>query len=847
MDALGPSAIPHSPKTVPILNKKVSAKVFNSIFPLAHVSNGNQVTLINPNGVDLKSYEERLRGQINVYWDRLTKLAWDVIPSEKRGAVITECGHEELDVTDPLLLAYREHRDVLRNAMEELGWPRPKVNFDLLEAEIHRAENFIKYSESLREEAGRRRTSRERGGADSRLKSHSVTSTRTQDDIDGNLMSLSHYVVSYNTMYFFLSSGGSSISLFSPTSSSSLIELLDQLELHTATPSPSPSPRLRSTCSSPAAKKPCPMRQNLRSQKVIARSSEDGFYYPGLVLSHTDSRHITVQFADHQQFSILRKFVIPIGGAAPCPVLQIDDHVLVQVRTRRGPHPSQGGSCDYFIPGTIQVLPENSRVGRALHTVLVFNGRTVTCPRKGVVKITESLYKTVCKFINLKMSKFHSKVEQESEHGEYASDFSDERSTQRSNSNSRRSSTHTPLTTSPAHSSHIYSSVETERSKSRLSEDGPTEHDGGMEKDSPRNGHGAGGIQSLLESQQTQCELLERYQRDLEELQERQRLIEEQMRRKNSDDGGEGRFRRKERSHTEEEVDVGNILQVTESESGRHVPQCCEQGVNTGPWMEEKAVETDPMTESRGVGTEWPTSSSSDSEGEEQEREGEREGEGEGEREEEKGEEASNELPSRQTTRSPSLSPVHASTPLPSSPTHSVPSSPSSQSTPKHILTPSPSHKSTPTPSPSHKSTPTPSPSHKSTPTPSPSHKSTPSLIPVHTASTAADDPRPEEQTDSILTEAAEKDRDLSSIAQRLVELGIDAFVGLEVLARWPDDGWCYRAKVVRSVGQHRYQVMDACGDLETIHLSDMITDTQDAETLLQVRTNFYILANNYK
>ena len=184
MDALGPSAIPHSPKDVPILNKKVSAKVFNSIFPLAHVSNGNQVTLINPNGVDLKSYEEKLRGQVNVYWDRLTKLAWDVIPPEKRGSVIAECGREETDTTDPLSLAYREHRDILRNAMEELGWPRPRTNFDLLEAEIEQAENFIKYSESLREEAGQRRsrrTSRERRGAD-RLKSHSVTSTRTQDD-----------------------------------------------------------------------------------------------------------------------------------------------------------------------------------------------------------------------------------------------------------------------------------------------------------------------------------------------------------------------------------------------------------------------------------------------------------------------------------------------------------------------------------------------------------------------------------------------------------------------------------------------------------------------------------------
>ena len=603
--------------------------------------------------------------------------------------------------------------------------------------------------------------------------------------------------------------GGSSISLFSPTSSSSLIELLDQLELHTAA-----SPHPRPTYSSTAAKKPRPMRQNLCSQKVIARSNEDGFYYPGLVLNHTDSRHVTVKFADGQQISVLRKFVIPIGGATPCPSLQISDHVLVQVRTWKGPHPSQGGSCDYFIPGTIQVLPENSRVGRALHTVLIFNGRTVTCPRRGVVKITESLYKAVCKFINLKMTRFHSKDKQESEHGEYASDFSNEK-----NSNSRRSSTHTPFTTSPTHSS-----VETERSKSHLSEDGHsevTEHNGRVEvdngearhKNSPQKEHGAE-IKSLLESQQTQGELLERYQHDLEELQERQRLIEEQMKSKREESDDKERSRRKDKSHTEG-VDIGSsqsVLQETGTENERQISavrgmegrdsvvQCCEQGVNTGPWMEEKAVETDPMMESRGVGTEWPPSEGSSS--------SESEGEGEEEREEDGGE-ALNELPSKQSTSS--LSPLHASTPLPSSPSHSLASSPSSQSehnTPNHTITPSPSHKSTPSPTPVH----------------------TPS---INTPATAEDDPK--QQTDSVLTDTTEKKKDLPSIAQRLVELGVDAFVGLEVLARWPDDGWYYRAKVVHSMGQHRYQVMDACEDLETIHLSDMITDTQDADTRLQV------------
>lgn len=181
MDALGPSAIPHTAKDVPILNKKVTSKVFNSAFPLAHVANGNKVTLINPNGVDLKSYEEKLKHQVNVYQERLTKLAWDAIPHDKSETVIAECTGEGSEVTDHLSLAYRDHKNVLRKVMEDLGWPRPRTNFDLLELEIQQAENLIKYSVSLREEASRgrqRRTSSHSSGTGHWKRSHS----RTEDD-----------------------------------------------------------------------------------------------------------------------------------------------------------------------------------------------------------------------------------------------------------------------------------------------------------------------------------------------------------------------------------------------------------------------------------------------------------------------------------------------------------------------------------------------------------------------------------------------------------------------------------------------------------------------------------------
>ena len=173
MDVLGTSATPHGGKDVPLLDRNVSAKVFNSIFPLAHVSNGNEVTLINPNGVDLKSYEKKLKHQVELYWDRLTKLAWDAIPLEKRDSVLAECGSVAEGVIDPLTLAYRDHRDVLQNAMEDLGWPRTKANFDLLEAEIEQAENLVKCSASLREEAGRLQSSKDTGEGQ-RLMSHSL-------------------------------------------------------------------------------------------------------------------------------------------------------------------------------------------------------------------------------------------------------------------------------------------------------------------------------------------------------------------------------------------------------------------------------------------------------------------------------------------------------------------------------------------------------------------------------------------------------------------------------------------------------------------------------------------------
>lgn len=147
MDALGPTAVPHTAKHVPVLNKHVTAKVFEGVLPLAHVSHDHQVTLINPKGVDLSAYQHQLQQQSQTYWHRLTHLAWTAIPEERRGEVGRKCGVMEGEVPP-----YKQHRTVLRDVVAELGWPRPQEDFDLLEAELAVSESYQQQAQALQEE-----------------------------------------------------------------------------------------------------------------------------------------------------------------------------------------------------------------------------------------------------------------------------------------------------------------------------------------------------------------------------------------------------------------------------------------------------------------------------------------------------------------------------------------------------------------------------------------------------------------------------------------------------------------------------------------------------------------------
>ena len=186
------------------------------------------MTLINPTGPDLRHYHQRLEKQVKRYWQRLTQLAWEAIPADQWGVVEEECG-----VGGEETPSYQQHRTILRRVMKELEWPRPQEDFDLLEQEIAQAETYKKYSTALMEETGRTR-------------SDSPASSGEREK-------------------------GSSV-----TSGESLVALMDQLQLHTAS-TPSPPPLLKGK----GKRKGSSTTRGKLKGEVIARSNSDGFYYPG--------------------------------------------------------------------------------------------------------------------------------------------------------------------------------------------------------------------------------------------------------------------------------------------------------------------------------------------------------------------------------------------------------------------------------------------------------------------------------------------------------------------------------------------------------------------------------------
>ncbi|XP_018418316.1 PREDICTED: von Willebrand factor A domain-containing protein 3B [Nanorana parkeri] len=141
MDALAPTTIPHSSTYIPVLDKHVVSKVFDEVFPLAHVSgNRKLITLINPQAVNLADYKEKLEQAIKSYERRLNLIVW---------RALSQIARDKFDSDVPV--SYLENKEALLQALDRLGWPVSAEDVMLLEDEIVTGKTYLQQATDLQE------------------------------------------------------------------------------------------------------------------------------------------------------------------------------------------------------------------------------------------------------------------------------------------------------------------------------------------------------------------------------------------------------------------------------------------------------------------------------------------------------------------------------------------------------------------------------------------------------------------------------------------------------------------------------------------------------------------------
>ncbi|XP_028938819.2 von Willebrand factor A domain-containing protein 3B isoform X3 [Ornithorhynchus anatinus] len=143
--ALAPTAIPHRAKYVPVLDKHVVSKVFDELFPVAHVSGDTkQVTLVNPQAVDLRGYRREVLRVVRSCQRRLNLIVWKALSQEERDRFDGEG-----------TVTYLDNREAFLEALERLDWPLPREDVTLLEDEIEAGAAYLRQALDLQEAAGK--------------------------------------------------------------------------------------------------------------------------------------------------------------------------------------------------------------------------------------------------------------------------------------------------------------------------------------------------------------------------------------------------------------------------------------------------------------------------------------------------------------------------------------------------------------------------------------------------------------------------------------------------------------------------------------------------------------------
>ncbi|NXP91403.1 VWA3B protein, partial [Passerina amoena] len=314
MDALAPTAVLHSTKYIPVLDKHVVSKVFDKMLPLAHVSSDKkEIALINPWALNLDAYKKKLEKAIISYERqelhslkncfpffnrRLNLVIWRALSQEER---------DKFEEDGPV--PYLQHKETLLEALENLGWPVSYEDVKLLEDEILTALTYIQQASDL-QEAVKKEIEK---SSESYISNNKKTRQKHQ-------IFVTH-----------------------------------------------------------------------KSQKVIARSDITGFYYPGTVIKNISSTCALVDFSNGESYDVLVKFTIPVGGAMPCPHLQVGDYVFARTGTR--------AENECYVPAIVIATPQRVETGDKFYTVLLFNNKEEHCIRSELIKISQTKYAYSCQYI----------------------------------------------------------------------------------------------------------------------------------------------------------------------------------------------------------------------------------------------------------------------------------------------------------------------------------------------------------------------------------------------------------------------------------------------------------------
>ncbi|XP_065182104.1 von Willebrand factor A domain-containing protein 3B-like isoform X3 [Sycon ciliatum] len=352
LDALRPTVIEQQANFVPILNKHVSSRVFNEIMPLRHVADETgHVSIVNPQAVDLKSYEEKLSAALDKVQERLDTVVWKVLPFKKRARF-----------SSTTAVSVVEHRDELLGILEELHWPIPKQDVMLLLEELSTGRAYLEQSVSLR----------------------SSSSAGTSQEQLRNILA-------------------------NPEVMKATLQALRPATAKSGSKPPAraktPNPKFsKKTTSARSTVEPVP-------KLTLARFDDDGYFYEASVTDTLNARNIVVTFQDHHQQRMAKRHLIVVDRTKTRPKLMVGDNVLVQTSL---PIPGAEDlqylvnppAMTCFVPAQVTVVPRqlsssssSLSPSTAFYTVRLFTSCKITTFRDDMIKISQTQYSFAIRYI----------------------------------------------------------------------------------------------------------------------------------------------------------------------------------------------------------------------------------------------------------------------------------------------------------------------------------------------------------------------------------------------------------------------------------------------------------------